>query len=42
MDLMKTGRTRGTIVSVESKLWTDSLFVKSHVLVNEINFEMVI
>ena len=32
MDLMKTtGRTKGTIVSLESKLWTDSLFVKNYV-----------
>ena len=33
MDLMMTtGRTKGTIVSLGSKLWTDSLFGKNHVL----------
>ena len=41
MDLIKIGNAEGTIVSLESKLWTDSLFVKNDVLF-ETNFTMVI
>ena len=33
-------QNKGDIVSVEAKLWTDSLFIKSPVQVNEINCEL--